>query len=81
VQKQLRESTDAMEQTLLMKQIMDLQRLIEMQEQQIANIQQAEKRKQEAARQDQRYQGRVICSGRTSRRRLRMVYASAVADS
>jgi predicted nucleic acid-binding Zn-ribbon protein len=47
LQKQLRESTDPMEQTLLLKQIMDLQRLIEMQEQQIANIQQAEKRKQE----------------------------------
>jgi predicted nucleic acid-binding Zn-ribbon protein len=47
LQKQLRESTDPMEQTLLLKQIMDLQRLIDMQEQQIANIQEAEKRKQE----------------------------------
>ncbi len=47
LQKQLRESTDANEQKILTKEIMDLQRQIQMQEQQIANIQQQEQQKQE----------------------------------
>lgn len=46
LRKQLEKATDPNEQKMLMKQIMDLQRLIEMQEQQIANIQQEELRKQ-----------------------------------
>jgi predicted nucleic acid-binding Zn-ribbon protein len=47
LQKQLSESTDPNEQKLLMKQIIELQRIIEMQEQQIANIQREEVRKQQ----------------------------------
>jgi predicted nucleic acid-binding Zn-ribbon protein len=47
LRKKLGDSTDPAEQKMLMKEIMDLQRLIEMQEQQIANIQREDQRKQQ----------------------------------
>jgi len=47
LQKQLREATDPEEQKWLMKQIMDLQRMIQMEEQRIVAIQQEQQRRRQ----------------------------------
>ena len=46
LQKKLRESTDPQEQKALMKEIMDMQQLIQLQEARIAALQQEDQRKQ-----------------------------------